>query len=96
MPQHLQLLTPNFYLAQIQAVKVLENDVNVFVISFRTQEIINFRDPKSGEIVIGDENKIEQCGYVAVMTRIEEELDNEATGGWKIIDMGRRSQVAFL
>lgn len=81
---------------QIQAVKVLENDVNVFVISFRTQEIINFRDPKTGEIVVGDENRIEQCGYVAVMTRIEEELENEETGGWKIIDMGRRSQTAFL
>merc|ERR1711939_1186856 len=80
----------------IQAVKVLENDVNVFIVSFRTQEIINFRDPKTGEIVVGDENKIEQCGYVAVMTRIEEELDNEETGGWKVIDMGRRSQAAFL
>jgi import inner membrane translocase subunit TIM44 len=74
----------------------LENDVNVFVVSFRTQEIINFRDPKTGEVVVGDENRIEQCGYVAVMTRLEEELDNEVTGGWKIIDMGRRSQVAFL
>lgn len=72
---------------QIQAVKVLENDVNVFIVSFRTQEIINFRDPKTGEVVVGDENKIEQCGYVAVMTRIEEELDNEETGGWKIIDV---------
>jgi import inner membrane translocase subunit TIM44 len=80
----------------IQAVKVLENDTNVFVISFRTQEIINFRDPKTGEVVIGDENKIEQCGYVMVMTRIEEELDNEETAGWKVIDAGRRSQVAFL
>lgn len=76
--------------------KVLENDVNVFVISFRTQEMITFRDPKTGEIVVGDENKIEQCGYVAVMTRIEEDIDNEVTGGWKIIDMGRRSQTAFL
>jgi import inner membrane translocase subunit TIM44 len=81
---------------QVQAVKVLENDTKVFVISFRTQEIITFRDPKTGEIAEGDENKIEQCGYVAVLTRIEEELDNEETGGWKIIDIGRRSQVAFL
>lgn len=81
---------------QIQAVKVLENEVNVFVISFRTQEIITFRDPKTGEVAAGDENRIEQCGYVAVMTRLEEELENEETGGWKIIDMGRRSQTAFL
>lgn len=58
--------------------------------------MITFRDPKTGEIAVGDENRIEQCGYVAVMTRIEEELENEETGGWKIIDMGRRSQTAFL
>lgn len=75
---------------------MLENDTKVFVISFRTQEIVTFRDPKTGEIAEGDENKIEQCGYVAVLTRVEEELDNEETGGWKIIDIGRRSQVAFL
>lgn len=80
----------------MQAVKVLENDVNVFIISFRTQEVVTFRDPKTGEVVVGDEGRVEQCGYVAVMTRIEEELENEETGGWKVIDMGRRSQTAFL
>lgn len=80
----------------IQSVKVLENDDKVFILTWRTQELVNFRDPKTGESVVGGEDRIEQCGYVAVVTRVEEELENEQTGGWKIVDMGRRSQVAFL
>jgi import inner membrane translocase subunit TIM44 len=57
------------------------------VITFRTQEILAFRDLATGEIAQGQEDKIETVGYVAVMTRIEEELEDETTGGWKIIDV---------
>lgn len=55
-----------------------------------------FRNVKSGEIVVGAEDKVEQCHYAAVITRIEDELDNELTGGWKVIEMGRRSAKAYL
>lgn len=75
----------------IMRTKILENDVHVFVVAWRTQEVIAFRDVKTGEIAQGDENKIEQVGYVAVFTRIEEEVDNPETGGWKVIDMARRA-----
>ncbi len=75
----------------IMSAKILENDLHVFVVSWRTQEVLAYRDLKTGEITVGDENKIEQVGYVAVLTRVEEELDNEVTGGWKIIDMARRA-----
>ena len=51
---------------------------------------------KSGEIAVGAEDKVEQCHYAAVITRIEDELDNELTGGWKVIEMGRRSAKAYL
>jgi len=67
--------------------KILENDLHVFVVSWRTQEVLAYRDLKSNEITVGDENKIQQVGYVAVLTRVEEELDNEETGGWKVIDV---------
>ena len=67
--------------------KILENDLHVFVVAWRTQEVLAYRDLKTGEIAVGDENKIEQVGYVAVLTRVEEELDNKETGGWKIIDV---------
>lgn len=67
--------------------KILENDLHVWVITFRTQEILAFRDLATGEIAQGQEDKIEVVGYVAVMTRIEDELEDETTGGWKIIDV---------
>lgn len=46
-----------------------------------------FRNAKTREIVVGAENKVEQVHYAAVVTRSEEELDNELTGGWKVIDV---------
>lgn len=67
--------------------KILENDVHVYVVSWRTQEVLAYRDLKTNEIAVGDENKIQQVGYVAVLTRVAEELDNEETGGWKVIDV---------
>ena len=67
--------------------KVLENDLHVYIISWRTQEILAFRDLKTGEITEGSEDQLISCGYVAVMTRLEDELDNPITGGWKIIDV---------
>jgi hypothetical protein len=66
--------------------KLLENNVPVFIISFNTQEVLLFRNAKTGEIAVGAEDKVEQCSYVAAITRVEEELDNELTGGWKVID----------
>ncbi|GAA6003675.1 hypothetical protein JCM10207_003541 [Rhodosporidiobolus poonsookiae] len=75
----------------IMSAKILENDVHVFVVSWRTQEVLAYRDLKTNEITVGDPDKIEQVGYVAVLTRVEEELDNLETGGWKVIDMARRA-----
>lgn len=74
--------------------KILENDIPVFVITFATQEMLIFRNTKTGEIVVGAENRVEQCHYAAVVTRIEEELDNELTGGWKVVEV-RTTNSAF-
>lgn len=73
--------------------KILENDVHVYVVSWRTQEVLAYRDLKTNEITVGDENKIQQVGYVAVLTRVAEELDNEETGGWKVIDVSPMSEL---
>lgn len=67
--------------------KILENDVPVFLIQFSTQEVLMFRNAKSGEISVGADNKVEQCTYIAAITRVEEELTNELTGGWKVIEV---------
>ncbi|KAH7927324.1 TIM44 subunit of mitochondria import inner membrane translocase [Leucogyrophana mollusca] len=76
--------------------KILEHDVPVFVITFATQEVLLFRNAKTREIVVGAENKVEQCMYAAVVTRVAEDLANEITGGWKVIEMARRSARAYL
>ncbi|KAJ7913956.1 import inner membrane translocase subunit tim44 [Mycena leptocephala] len=76
--------------------KILENDLPVFVIQFSTQEVLLFRNAKTREIVVGAEDRVEQCTYFAAVTRIEEELNNELTGGWKVIEMARRSARAYL
>lgn len=65
----------------------MEDEIPVFVITFATQEMLIFRNAKTGEIVIGAENRVEQCHYAAVITRVEEELDNELTGGWKVVEV---------
>jgi len=71
----------------VSAGKVLENDIPVFVVTFTTQEILLFRNIATGEISVGSEDRVEQCMYAAVITRLEEELDNELTGGWKVIEV---------
>ncbi|CDO77668.1 hypothetical protein BN946_scf184969.g19 [Trametes cinnabarina] len=76
--------------------KILEGDIPVFVVTFATQEMLLFRNAKTGEVVVGAEDRVEQCHYAAVITRVEEEIDNELTGGWKIIEMGRRSARQYL
>ncbi|KAF8074738.1 import inner membrane translocase subunit tim44 [Lyophyllum atratum] len=76
--------------------KMLENEVPVFLVQFSTQEILMFRNAKTGEIAVGADNKVEQCTYIAAITRVEEELTNELTGGWKVVEMARRSARAYL
>ena len=72
---------------QVSDGKILENEVPVFIITFATQEVMLFRNAKTGEVMVGADNKVEQCTYVAAITRIPEDLSNEITGGWKVIEV---------
>ncbi|WVQ81631.1 hypothetical protein IAT38_003755 [Cryptococcus sp. DSM 104549] len=76
--------------------KMLENNIPVFVVSFATQEQLLFRSAKTGEAIVGSENDVEQCRYAMVLTRLETELDNELTGGWKVVEMARRGSKGGL
>jgi mitochondrial import inner membrane translocase subunit TIM44 len=44
---------------------------------FQGQEVLLFRNAKTREVVVGKEDRVEQCIYAGVITRIEEELDDE-------------------
>ena len=68
---------------------MLENNVPVFLVTFATQELLLFRNAKSGEVVVGSENDVEQCRYALVLTRTEAELDNDITGGWKVVEVSQ-------
>lgn len=75
---------------QVMSGKILENDIPVFVVTFATQEMVLFKNAKTGEIIVGAEDKVEQVHYAAVITRVIEDLDNELTGGWKVVEVRRR------
>ena len=77
----------NVYIIQISAGKILDNNIPVWVITFQSQEILLFRNAKTREIAVGAEDKVEQCSYAAVITRVEEDLDDELKGGWKVIEV---------
>jgi hypothetical protein len=93
MEQYLrQGLMPDSKVLDIRQVDVstgrfLEDNTPVFVITFTTQEVLLFRDRKTRDVAVGAENRVEQCNYAAVVTRVEEELENELTGGWKVIEV---------
>jgi len=38
--------------------------------------------------MVGSENSVDMCRYAIVVTRVAEGLDNELTGGWKVIEVG--------
>ena len=100
MEQYLrQGLMPDSKVLDIRQVDVstgrfLEDNTPVYVITFTTQEVLLFRDRKTRDVVVGAENRVEQCNYAAVVTRVEGELENELTGGWKVIEVG--SLLFFL
>jgi mitochondrial import inner membrane translocase subunit TIM44 len=72
---------------EVSGGKMLENDVPVFLVTFATQEILMFRSAKTGEVMVGSPDGVEQVRYAAVMTIVEEELENEETNGWKILEV---------
>ena len=74
---------------ELVSAKVLENQVPVAVVSFTTQEVILFRDRKTGDIRFGSQDRIQRVVYAMVLTRVEDEMLNPVTGGWRVIDMAK-------
>lgn len=81
---------------EILQAKMLDNNVPVVIVSFSSQELMYFKDAKTGEVLAGREDQADLCRYAMVLTRLEEEMDNEITGGWKVVELARRGQAAFL
>lgn len=58
-----------------------------YLVAFQTQEIVLFKHTKTGEILVGSPTRVESVGYAAVFARVEEELEDELTGGWKVLEV---------
>ncbi|CDZ98035.1 Mitochondrial import inner membrane translocase, subunit TIM44 [Phaffia rhodozyma] len=74
----------------VSTAKFLDNDVPAYLVAFSTQEIVLFRHTKTGEVLVGDPTRVESVAYAAVFARVEEELEDEITGGWKVLEIARR------
>ena len=64
----------------------------MYVITFTTQGVLLFCDRKTRDVVIGAEDRVEQCNYADVVTLVEE-LENGLTGVWKAIEV---SHIFFV
>ncbi|ODQ65372.1 TIM44 subunit of mitochondria import inner membrane translocase [Nadsonia fulvescens var. elongata DSM 6958] len=74
----------------ILSAKILPpSDVPVFVIGCRAQEVHLYKNVKTGEIAAGTEDHIQMSTYAMVITRIPEDIDNEETKGWKLLELVR-------
>lgn len=71
------------------------NDTPVIVVSCRAQEIHLYRKAKTGEVAAGTEDHIQMSTYAMVFTRVPEEMDNETTEGWKVIEFARGGSRPF-
>lgn len=76
--------------------KMLDGGLPVVVVTCATQELMYFTDPRTGEVKAGNKDQAEACRYALVLTRDESMLDNEITGGWKIIEVRTSSRLSCI
>ena len=65
------------------------SDVPVYVIGCRAQEVHMYKNVKTDEIVAGMEDHIQLSTYAMVLTRIPENIDDEETKGWQVLELVR-------
>ena len=64
-------------------------NIPVYVVSCRAQETNYYKSLKTDEVAAGIPDQILLSTYVMVVTRDPEQLDNEETRGWKILEFVR-------
>ncbi|KAJ3302417.1 protein translocase subunit [Blyttiomyces sp. JEL0837] len=71
----------------------LEDQFPVIILSFATQELLLFRDRKTGEVKLGSEDHIDSAFYSVALTKTllvdPEAKFDPATNGWKVITWSR-------
>lgn len=68
------------------------NEISVFILSARTQEVHVYRNAKSGDLAAGMEDKVQQVTYAIGLTRLPEEVNNPETRGWRLIELQKSAR----
>lgn len=61
--------------------------IPVFIITCRTQEVHVYRNAKTNELAAGMEDRVQQVTYAIGVTRIPEDVSNNETRGWRLIEL---------
>lgn len=96
-----QQLFPDGRILDIRGVEIVSakmlppQDIPVLVVGCRAQEIHLYRKAKTGEVAAGHESNIMMSSYAMVFTRDPEQIDDEETEGWRILEFVRGGSRQF-
>lgn len=71
----------------ILSARMLDNEVPVFIVTCRTQEVHVYRNAKTNDLAAGMEDKVQLVTYAIGVTRIPEDVNNQETRGWRLIEL---------
>ncbi|KIW06844.1 uncharacterized protein PV09_02524 [Verruconis gallopava] len=72
--------------------RLLENEIPVFIITCRTQEVHVYRDIKTNNLMAGMDDKVQLVTYAIGVTRIPEDVNNPETRGWRLIELQKSAR----
>ncbi|RKF56421.1 Mitochondrial import inner membrane translocase subunit tim44 [Erysiphe neolycopersici] len=73
---------------EILSARILEpGNIPVFILTCRTQEVHVYRKIKTNELAAGMEDRIQLVTYAIGVTRIQEDVKNPETRGWRLIEL---------
>ncbi|QDS74235.1 hypothetical protein FKW77_002751 [Venturia effusa] len=76
----------------ILSARMLDNDIPVFIITARTQEVHTYKNIKTKQLAAGMDDKVQQVTYAIGVTRIPEDVSNPETRGWRLIELQKSAR----
>lgn len=67
-------------------------NIPVFIITCRTQEVHVYRKTQTKELAAGMEDKVQLVTYAIGITRIPDEVNNQETRGWRLIELQKSAR----
>jgi import inner membrane translocase subunit TIM44 len=76
----------------ILSARLLDNDIPVFIITARTQEVHTYKNIKTQQLAAGMDDKVQQVTYAIGVTRVPEDVSNPETRGWRLIELQKSAR----